>query len=121
MRAVLVDVKNCDVREIECNNLDDYYNAIDCNTIDIVSRRIGDGWYDIIVDDEGLLADNPIPSALDVEHMTVMLVGNLIISKHDGAGNEISLDDDNVDEVMHNIVAVFDGKSIKPMLMCKYN
>lgn len=49
--------------------------------IDIVQRKIGDKVFDIVCDDEGLLLDNPIVSAI-AKDCRVMLVGNLFICNH---------------------------------------
>ena len=46
-------------------SLDSYYTALGCSCVDIVSRRIGKHRVEIICDDEGLLTDNPRPSATD--------------------------------------------------------
>lgn len=83
MKMLLVDVKNCVVKPVDVNGLDDYYDLIGCRCIDIVNRRIGKRRFEIICDDEGLLVDKPIMSA--VSYMgEPMLMGNLLI-----AGGEV--------------------------------
>lgn len=80
MKVVYVsnDVKQMDIAD----ELEVYYDMIDCRCIDIVTRKIGKEWYYIICDDEGLLAGKN-PTAFDATG-TPMLVGNLIICRHDG-------------------------------------
>lgn len=75
--------------------LKEYYDLIECSCIDIVSRRIGDTYFDIICDDEGLLKDNPRVSAIDTEG-NVMLVGNLIFSHTDDDGETIGVTDEEI-------------------------
>ena len=56
MKAILIDVYNKDIKEVEYDNtLQNIYDLIDCRAFDIV--RIDDA-NDIFVDDEGLLKDN---------------------------------------------------------------
>lgn len=83
MKMLLVDVKNCVVKPVDVNGLNDYYDLIGCRCIDIVNRQIGKRRFEIICDDEGLLVDKPIMSA--VSYMgEPMLMGNLLI-----AGGEV--------------------------------
>ena len=67
MKMLLLDVKNREVKVVEPNTLDDYYNLIGCRTIDIVRRWIGDVVVEIMIDDEGALVDNPKVSAIGVD------------------------------------------------------
>ena len=61
-----------------------------CDTIDIANREIGGCRVDIICDDNGLFAEEPIVTAMDYLGRP-MLVGNLFICSHDDEGNESSL------------------------------
>lgn len=78
MKALLLDTQEKQVKTVNPKVLDDYYKLIGCRCIDIVTRKIGRKTYDIIVDDEGALIDDPLISAID-DLGRVMLVGNLII------------------------------------------
>jgi len=56
MKAILIDVKTQEVKEVEHDGeIQNIYNLIDCRAFDIV--RIDDV-NDIFVDDEGILKDN---------------------------------------------------------------
>ena len=59
--------------------LKNFYEFINCDTVDIVRRPIGGRTYCIICDDEGLLKEKPIASAVN-KNLNVELVGNLIIT-----------------------------------------
>ena len=80
MRAVYLDVSNnakpaiIDLKD----DLNEFYKLIKCDCIDIVSRKIGNKYYDIICDDNGLLVNRPVVSAIDILNNPA-LVGNLLI------------------------------------------
>lgn len=81
-------------------SLEGYYRALHCDTIDIVSRRIGTGVYDVVLDDEGLLKldaekGTPFISAAD-SFGDPALVGSLFFCRHDGDGNETDLTEADV-------------------------
>ena len=79
MKMLLLDVYNNKVSIVNATGLDDYYKHLGCRCIDIVRRKIGDIEVEIIVDDEGLLVENPKPSAIGANG-EIMLVGNLLIA-----------------------------------------
>lgn len=104
MKAVLIDVEKCKVKTVDIkDDLDTYYNLLNCSCIDIVCRKIGENWYDIICDDEGLFKEEPIVSAfLDNEPH---LVGNiLVVGKADCRGNLTSLSDEQINEITQNVL-----------------
>ena len=84
--------------EIECRDLNDYYDALKCDCFDITQRKIGGRVYDIYCDDEGTYVKDPIPSAFNSEHKPV-LVGNLIFAKHDKEGGVVGLTDDDIQHI----------------------
>lgn len=103
MRSLLIDVEKAEVKEIEINDFDDFFKYIDCSAIDVAGRYIGDEnrFYDIFIDDCGMLKENPIVSALYFDdtslQLEVMLVGNLIITKTGKIGEQIPLTDEDID------------------------
>ena len=104
MKYLFLDVENRGVKMVEANGLDDYYRLIGCRTIDIVSRTIGDVKVEIVLDDEGALANNPKISAIDIDG-TPMLFGNLLVASgrvtEDGELTELTQEE--IDEIMDNI------------------
>lgn len=78
MKALLLDTVEKQTKVVDPKGLDDYYKMIGCRCIDIVRRRIGRKWYEIICDDEGTFVEDPLISAID-NLGRVMLVGSLII------------------------------------------
>lgn len=111
MKVVLLDVYKQAMGEpffnvIEISGeLDELYQHLRCDCIDIVNRRIGNRHYDIIADDEGLLKDGNIVSALEMRFRE-KLVGNLIICKHNSQCEMIGLTDEEIEEVKAAVVGI---------------
>lgn len=106
LKGILVNVESntVDVVEIE-NDLDTLYDVLNCRTIDIVTRKIGKKYYDIICDDEGLLINNPKISAID-DLGQPQLVGNLLIVKNKDYDIG-SLNDKDVEYIMNYIQTMY--------------
>lgn len=102
LKVLVLDTDNVsmEVRDIE-DELEVFYEIIGCRCIDIPSRKIGSKYYDIIVDDEGLLVGKMV-SAID-ENFEPMLVGNLIICNSDQEGNLVSLTDEDISIIQHSV------------------
>lgn len=102
--------------------LDAYYELLDCSTIDITSRKIGGKYFDIILDDEGLLKGSPVVTAVDSSpQRKPMLVGNLIICNMNDEGEEVSLSDDDVELIADNIIfAMNRDRDARTVLVCDY-
>jgi len=109
MRVMLLDVKKgTGLEGISIpDKLSAYYEKIGCSTIDIVVRRIGDRYFDIICDDEGLFDEHPIVSALDDEFRPA-LVGNLIFAHHDAEGNMTGLNLGDEEIIRNALVQLYD-------------
>ena len=110
--GVLIDVKEGTAKKTTIEkSLDGYYKALDCDCIDIAAREIGGKMFDIILDDEGLLKNDPIMSGVQNGHPC--FVGNLFIVKYNGRGDVTSLSDDESELVLSNIhkaIVVRNGK-----------
>ena len=107
MKMLMLDVVNKDVKMVEANGLGDYYNLIGCDYVDIIHRRIGDVEVEIVLDDEGVLVENPKPSGISVDG-TPVLFGNLLIASgrvtEDGELTELT--EEEVDEIMDNVATI---------------
>lgn len=95
---LLLDVEKQELREVECNDLNDYYREINCDYIDIrevslinPKKKVSLN-FDIIFDDEFLLKNGKqIPSMLKLSQNKVYILGNVILCKHDTQGELVSL------------------------------
>ncbi len=66
MKVICLDTDVLQPQIVETEGgLAEWYRLIKCDLIDIVSRKIGGRYYDIIVDDEGLYKGAAKPTALD--------------------------------------------------------
>lgn len=106
------------IKDIE-KSLDSYYKEIGCDMIDIVSRKIGGIWYDIIVDDEGLLKADPIVTAVE-PNGSPALVGNLIICRFDGEDDVTDLKPGDADNIADNIALTFQNDEPQPVVVIEY-
>jgi len=111
MRGYLIDTNKKNARFIETEGgLDAYYSLLDCDCIDIVTRKIGGVEYDIVCDDEGLLVDDPVPSAIDTDG-SVALVGSLLFLHHDDNGNLTALTAEDTNNLIgHTRFVIFGGE-----------
>ena len=65
IKGVLLDTEKGTAKITSlCDKLDAYYAALHCDIIDIVTRKIGDKLFSIVCDDEALLKDSPVVSAI---------------------------------------------------------
>lgn len=121
VRGFLIDVENSNPYVVEIDgSLDSYYQILKCDMFDIATRRIGENYYDIYCDDEGLFKCNPIVSAMSPNNHP-MLVGNLFITKTDDEGETISLTDQEIEEVKRNLTPLFDEHgNYHPCIVCDY-
>src|SRR5574344_1200224 len=102
MKVVYLNIKeNKEPQAIEIkDDLKVFYNLLNCSTIDIVRRKIGNNYYNIICDDCGLFVNKPKISAISPDNET-MLVGNIIIGgQTDDEGNIIDLTDYETTEIL---------------------
>ena len=114
IRVFFINAKAKNSQTIEIiPDLSNYYHFIDCQHIDIVTRKIGDKFFDIICDDEALFVENPQPTAID-SNGNSMLYGNLIICGiADKNGDETSLTDNDIALIKQNMFC-------EQMLICEY-
>ena len=65
VKGFLIDVENSNpyIAEID-GSIESYYQILKCDMFDIATRRIGENYYDIYCDDEGLLKCKPLVSAI---------------------------------------------------------
>ena len=89
------------------HSLQAFYDTIHCfnDTIDIVMRKIGGKYFDVICDDDGLAKDPHHCSAVDKEGEP-MLVGSFLVANHDSAGETRSLTDEDIAVIQKSVQLV---------------
>ena len=124
MKTVLLNIYDEKVEIIDVkDDLDEFYEKLNCRLIDIVKRKIGNKWFSVMCDDEGLLIDAPKISAIDSAGRGVMFVGNLMFFHNDGKGRLVGLSDDDIAHIKKYIKRVYtlDYPAGYPMLTnCEY-
>lgn len=97
-----VDIDYINIEEIEIEDkLADFYEQINCDTIDIVSRTFNGVRFDIICDDEALFkSENVLPTSwwqqegYTPDHEG--LFGTLLICHSDNEGNLLSVNPNDI-------------------------
>ena len=114
MKVLLLDTDSLQPQVVETEGgLAEWYRLIKCDLIDIVSRKIGGRYFDIIVDDEGLYKGGAKVTALDTQQQP-LLVGNLVICNHDGEGGETSLTDEDIELIKRQLVVLTEADAEDP-------
>lgn len=123
MKTVLLDVFNEQVKTVEIErDLAAYYRALDCDTVEMVTRKIGKKRYLVVCDENGLFRDPQKISAID-DFGRPMLVGNLLFLNTDKYGDEDGLSDLDVAHIKRYIRKMYTlaFPSGYPMLtQCEY-
>ena len=119
-RVLVLDVEKGEIREVEISeNIETIYRELGCDTFDIANRKIGDRRFDIFCDDNGLFRDKPIVSAINADHFSPMLVGNLLFANHDSEGRTVGLSDEDVAVIRSNMAMVVSSERENPwMVVC---
>lgn len=86
----------------ENDNLEEMYNLVDCRCLDVVQRKIGDKYYDIWLDDEGLLKGELVPNGVCLNAYEI-LMGNLLIVNVSKSGKSVSLELDDIANILLNL------------------
>ena len=86
------------------DDLGTYYNLIDCRNIDIVRRKIGQQYFNIVCDHEGVLKDRQRIFAI-YDLGEILFVGNLVIcfGEITEDGDLIGLTDDEAEYIKARI------------------
>lgn len=99
--GVLVDAEHAHAKRATIRaSLDGYYEALNCDVIEIPSRTIGGKRFDIVCDEEGTFREDIRISALDKNYQP-MLVGSLFVCKSQD-GELISLSDAEIAHVLRH-------------------
>lgn len=104
MKGLLLDLNENKTKIVEANNLQDYYDLIGCNLIEIVNRKIGRKRFEIVCDEEGTFVSEPKISAID-NWGAPMFVGSLLIcGQTDEEGELTDLSTNDIDYIQKRII-----------------
>ena len=105
IRAVFVDVYGSERAEVIWvkPELEEYYQLLQCHTIDMPMRNIGGKSFQIICDDEGLLKSDYRVSAFGKSTHEPMLAGNILICQYDGKEDVVGLTEEETIFVMNHV------------------
>lgn len=101
------EVKMSDSNSAE--KLKEYYRLLDCRYIDICEVEINGKYFDLIVDDEGMLPERPIPTFY-VEKDKAVLYGNILFAHCNEDGEIIGLEDSELP-----MLANYVGENLKKL------
>lgn len=105
MKVMYINEKAVQFIDIE-DILETYYEMIDCDFIDITMRKIGGRYFDVIVDDEGLLKGRMV-QAYSADHEP-MLAGSMIICHNDGEGGLVGITEEDEEILGEHITSGID-------------
>lgn len=92
----------CDLMEVE-DELQTYYDLLDCDLIDIASVKIEGKRFEVVCDDEGKLKDDPQLSFMSAEGRYT-ICGNIFVCAVQSDGELRSLTESEVNIVRSRIM-----------------
>ena len=118
IHGVLLDTESRTIREtvIE-DSLDSFYEHLHCNAIDIVTRKIGGEYVDIVCDDEALIKENPVLAAVDEEFSPALFNSLFICGLADEEGELTSLTPEAARAVMDSICYTMRKDGLHPCVV----
>lgn len=126
MKSLFFNVKEnqFEVIEIEKPDLQFFDKKIGCDLIDIAVRKIDGKEFNIVLDEEGLLKEDPIVSAID-GNGNPMFVGNLMFFGGETTedGGLVGLTDAEIDHILRSVgVAVVSPEGLGRIVImnCEY-
>ena len=127
IKGVLLDIENNDAKVVEFEpRLQQYYNLLHCERIEIVPRTIGYNRshrrFDIVCDEEKAYREDNKISAID-NLGRVMLVGSLLVVNRAENGETASLTDRECEFVLSKIQKMYTRNHPEGYLMltqCEY-
>lgn len=95
----------------ERDHLNFFYRCLDCKTIDIITRKIGNRYYDFVIDDEGKLNQKPATAVMIHDNQVYdFLAGSFLVTTHDDDGNTLPLSSDDLKYIREHLeTSIFHG------------
>lgn len=101
LKAFYLDVDNQKMNFVDVvDDLNVFYEKLNCSCIDIVVVTINGKNYDVVCDDEALFNEEVRPAIISQKDGRVLVWGNvLLFSLADGNGDLVGLDADRVCDI----------------------
>lgn len=113
-KALLLKTDSIGFNLVNIKSWTDIAPLLDADFFDITRALIGGVEFQLYVDDEGLLKDNPIPMSFDKGDLQPMLAGNILVLQSDAVGDSRDLTDEEIDILYNNTVHIYDFHGYKP-------
>lgn len=104
MRALLLDVNTQEVKVVDVeSDIHAWYKLLNCDLVEMPEYQIEGKYFTFICDEEGLLKNNPVISAVDSDNRP-MLVGNVLIcnSNYEN-GDVVDLTDEDINLIQRHV------------------
>lgn len=120
--ATLIGSKTVEQRSLHPNHefmeitdeLATYYTLIDCDTIDMVVKKIGDRYYNVVCDDVALYDPDFIITMIDPDYKDDIIAGTIVITGlADADGNLTDLTDDDAKNISNHIHLCIQERSVE--------
>ena len=119
MLVCWIDTERCDatIEDVK-GTLQDYYRMTHCEAIDIATRTVEGTPFNIVVDDEGILRDDPKFSVYDMDGRPNLAGSVVVCGMADLEGNMTGLTEDDVDLLdSHLMLLMVEGERDRPILI----
>ena len=101
--GILIDVNECVAKRVEIpKELGNYYNMLNCSTVQIVRMKLGGVYFDVYCDEEARLKFGQLASAAD-KSGNVALVGNILFTHTDSDGETIGLKEEEMVNILSHV------------------
>ena len=123
--GIFVDTKNKTASAITVDDeLETYYKLLDCKWIEIAPRKIGNSIVNIICDEEGLLKQDPLMSAVDGIGNGILAGSLFITGLTDDEGDLTSLAEEDQKQVLGKCMVLPTRQHPEGLMMvteCEYD
>lgn len=103
MKYVLFEAGKSEGKVVELEStLEEYYKLLNCDCIEMISRKFNNTYYDVIVDEEGLFKQNLVPTAQSYDENGVKfetIFGNMLVTKVNEEGDCVDLNAEDIKNI----------------------
>ena len=116
INGLLVDVNKNETSQhvLMYTGIKDIYKMLNIDLFAIVSRKIGDKYYDIYCDDKALMKENQKPSLITLDknkRIIEVIYGSIFVCQSNKDGETISINEDDIKNILKNRVTIIKDDS----------